>query len=71
MSDYHLHRSSLDGQCCVEPSCTAPARHRCKHCQKTYCDMCVRVHKRYVFQEMSDIAKQVGNASNLYSEIRY
>jgi len=59
MSDYHIHRSSLDGQSCVEPSCTSPARHRCKHCHKAYCDMCVRVHKRYVLQEMSDIAKQV------------
>jgi len=59
MSDYHMHRTSLDGQTCVEPSCTSPARHRCKHCHKAYCDMCVRVHKRYVLQEMSDIAKQV------------
>ena len=59
MSDFHIHRSSLDGQSCVEPSCTSPARHRCKHCHKGYCDMCVRVHKRYVLQEMSDIAKQV------------
>lgn len=57
MSDHH--RSSLDGQPCVELSCLAPARHRCKHCHKTYCDMCVRVHKRYVLQEMNDIAKQV------------
>ena len=60
MSDYHTHRLSLDGgQTCVEPSCTSPARHRCKHCHKAYCDMCVRVHKRYVLQEMNDIAKQV------------
>jgi hypothetical protein len=59
MSDYHINRSSLDGQTCVEPSCTSQARHRCKHCHKAYCDMCVRVHKRYVLQEMSDIAKQV------------
>jgi len=57
MSDHH--RSSLDGQPCVELSCLAPARHRCKHCHKTYCDMCVRVHKRYVLQEMNDIAKQM------------
>lgn len=69
MSDYQLHRSSLDGQSCVEPSCTAPARHRCKHCQKTYCDMCVRVHKRYVFQEMSDIAKQVYRSISLMNLI--
>jgi hypothetical protein len=59
MSDHHTHRSSLDGQPCVEPSCISPARHRCKHCHKAYCDMCVRVHKRYVLQEMNDIAKQV------------
>ncbi|CAF4545044.1 unnamed protein product [Rotaria sp. Silwood1] len=59
MSDHPIHRVSLDGQICVEPSCTSKARHRCKHCHKAYCDMCVRVHKRYVLQEMSDIAKQM------------
>lgn len=59
MSDHPVQRLSLDGQICVEPSCTSSARHRCKHCHKAYCDMCVRVHKRYVLQEMSDIAKQV------------
>ena len=59
MSDHYMPRLSLDGQSCVEPSCTSPARHRCKHCHKVYCNMCVRVHKRYVFQEMSDIVKQV------------
>jgi hypothetical protein len=73
MSDYHIHRSSLDGQSCVEPSCTSPARHRCKHCHKAYCDMCVRVHKRYVLQEMSDIAKQVYifNYNRLYNFIHF
>ncbi|CAF1330396.1 unnamed protein product [Rotaria sordida] len=59
MSDHPIQRLSLDGQICVEPSCTSLARHRCKHCHKAYCDMCVRVHKRYVLQEMSDIAKQM------------
>jgi hypothetical protein len=69
MSDYHIHRSSLDGQTCVEPSCTSLARHRCKHCHKAYCDMCVRVHKRYVLQEMSDIAKQVDITLYLFNRL--
>ncbi|CAF0997230.1 unnamed protein product [Adineta ricciae] len=71
MSDYHAQRLSLDGQTCVEPSCTSPARHRCKHCQKAYCDMCVRVHKRYVLQEMNDIAKQMElNRQQSQNEVR-
>ncbi|CAF3938664.1 unnamed protein product [Rotaria magnacalcarata] len=71
MSDHPIHRLSLDGQMCVEPSCTSVARHRCKHCQKAYCDMCVRVHKRYVLQEMSDIAKQMDmNRQKSQMEVR-
>ncbi|CAF0860297.1 unnamed protein product [Adineta steineri] len=71
MSDYHSHRLSLDGQTCVEPSCTSPAKHRCKHCNKAYCDMCVRVHKRYVLQEMNDIARQMElNRQQSQNEVR-